>query len=77
MSLAGKQEEVAAAARVKEVAYHLEQRVRQELAHPAVVHFYTWLLQGEHFCAACLHSKSPALLVCPHGMPTFPALAWD
>ncbi|KAK9842310.1 hypothetical protein WJX81_005935 [Elliptochloris bilobata] len=39
-------EEIAAAARVKEVAYDLERRVRQELAFPAVVHFYTWLLQG-------------------------------
>lgn len=42
----GEQEEVAAAARVREVAYDLERRVRQELAFPAVVHFYTWLLQG-------------------------------
>lgn len=37
---------MAAAARVREVAYDLERRVRQELAFPAVVHFYTWLLQG-------------------------------
>ena len=31
----------------KEVAYDLLQRLRQELAYPAVVHFYTWLLRGE------------------------------
>ncbi|KAK9864055.1 hypothetical protein WJX84_005214 [Apatococcus fuscideae] len=30
----------------KEVAYDLLQRLRQELAFPAVVHFYTWLLRG-------------------------------
>lgn len=30
----------------KEVAYNMKQRVRQELAYPAVVHFYTWLLHG-------------------------------
>ncbi|KAK9830387.1 hypothetical protein WJX72_011470 [[Myrmecia] bisecta] len=36
----------AARRRVKEVAYDVKQRVRQELAFPAVVHFYTWLLQG-------------------------------
>ena len=40
------QGEAAAAARVREVAYDLERRVRQELAYPNVVHFYTWLLQG-------------------------------
>lgn len=33
--------------RLKEVACNLQQRVRQELAFPAIVHFYTWLLQGE------------------------------
>ncbi|EIE20339.1 hypothetical protein COCSUDRAFT_58046 [Coccomyxa subellipsoidea C-169] len=32
--------------RLKEVACDLRQRVRQELAFPAIVHFYTWLLQG-------------------------------
>ena len=32
--------------RTKEVAWNLQQRVRQELAHPAIVHFYAWLLQG-------------------------------
>ena len=57
--MAVKQEEVAAAARVKEVAYQLEQRVRQELAHPSVVHFYTWLLQGEQSCVTSLHFNSP------------------
>ena len=36
----------------KEVAYDLLQRLRQELAFPAVVHFYTWLLRGADF----LHS---------------------
>jgi hypothetical protein len=32
--------------RIKEVAVDLQQRIRQELAYPAVVHFYIWLLQG-------------------------------
>ncbi|BDA45591.1 Topoisomerase 1-associated factor 1 at N-terminal half [Coccomyxa sp. Obi] len=32
--------------RLKEVACNLQQRVRQELAFPAIMHFYTWLLQG-------------------------------
>lgn len=31
---------------MKDVAYNLKERIRQELAFPAVVHFYTWLLQG-------------------------------
>ncbi len=31
---------------MQEVAYNLKERVRQELAFPAVVHFYSWLLQG-------------------------------
>jgi len=30
----------------KEVVYNLNQRIRQELAYPAVVHLYTWLLHG-------------------------------
>ena len=38
------QEEAARATR--EVAYNMKQRVRQELAFPAVVHFYSWLLAG-------------------------------
>ena len=33
-------------ARTREVAYNLNQRVRQELAFPAVIHLYTWLLQS-------------------------------
>lgn len=33
--------------RTKEVAYNLNQRIRQELAYPSVVHIYTWLLHGE------------------------------
>ena len=37
--------------RLKEVACDLRQRVRQELAFPAVVHFYTWLLQGACCCS--------------------------
>ena len=32
--------------RLKEVAWNLQQRVRQELAYPVVLHFYSWLLQG-------------------------------
>ncbi|KAL0021485.1 hypothetical protein WJX79_010302 [Trebouxia sp. C0005] len=31
---------------VREVAYDLQRRVKQELAFPAVIHFYSWLLQG-------------------------------
>ena len=63
---AGEQEEVAAAARVKEVAYQLEQRVRQELAHPPVVHFYTWLLQGEQSCVASLQFSLPPSAYLPY-----------
>lgn len=37
--------------RLKEVACDLRQRVRQELAFPAIVHFYTWLLQGACCCS--------------------------
>ena len=32
---------------VREVAYDLQRRVKQELAFPAVIHFYSWLLQGK------------------------------
>ena len=32
--------------RLKEVAWNLQQRVRQELAYPVVLHFYSWLLKG-------------------------------
>lgn len=39
--------------RVKDVAYNLKERIRQELAFPAVIHFYTWLLQGK-----CCHFAS-------------------
>ena len=36
--------------KLKEVAVDLNQRIRQELAFPAVIHFYSWLLQGNPFC---------------------------
>ncbi len=32
---------------MREVAYDLQRRVKQELAFPAVIHFYSWLLQGK------------------------------
>ena len=32
--------------RLKEVSWNLQQRVRQELAYPAIMHFFAWLLQG-------------------------------
>lgn len=49
------QEQEARRRRCREVAYDLQRRVKQELAYPAVVHFYTWLLQGSrllHLAAA-------------------------
>lgn len=30
----------------REVSFEAARRVRQECAHPAIVHFYAWLLQG-------------------------------
>ena len=40
--------------RLKEVAVDLNQRIRQELAFPAVIHFYSWLLQGnQHYPCHC------------------------
>jgi timeless len=48
--LAPLQEDEEAAARrrraTREVAFQAAHRLRQELAHPAIVHFYAWLLQG-------------------------------
>ena len=41
------QEEEARRRQVREVAYDLQRRLKQELAFPAVIHFYSWLLQGE------------------------------
>lgn len=40
------QDEEARRRLVREVAYDLQRRVKQELAFPAVIHFYCWLLQG-------------------------------
>lgn len=40
------QEREAARKRTKEVSYNMRERVRQELAVPSVVHFYTWLLRS-------------------------------
>ena len=58
MSLTPPQEEELRRRAVQEVAYNLKERVRQELAFPAVVHFYSWLLQGAqavtHCCIAIL-----------------------
>lgn len=31
----------------REVSFEAARRVRQECAHPAILHFYAWLLQGE------------------------------
>jgi hypothetical protein len=39
----------------KEVAYNLNQRIRQELAYPAIIHLYTWLLHGGTFPLSHLH----------------------
>ena len=44
--------------RLKEVAVDLDQRIRQELAFPAVVHFYSWLLQGDPQCCVTLCLKA-------------------
>lgn len=33
-------------AATREVSFQAAQRIRQECAHPAVLHFYVWLLQG-------------------------------
>ena len=41
------QAEEARRRQVREVAYDLQRRVKQELAFPAVIHFYCWLLQGD------------------------------
>lgn len=41
------QDEEARRRQVREVAYNLQRRMKQELAFPAVIHFYCWLLQGE------------------------------
>ena len=45
LACASKERE-AAKRRTVEVAYNLRLRIRQELAYPAVLHFYAWLLQG-------------------------------
>ena len=47
LSCCGVQEEEARRRQVREVAYDLQRRVKQELAFPAVIHFYSWLLQGK------------------------------
>lgn len=47
VSCCGVQEEEARRRQVREVAYDLQRRVKQELAFPAVIHFYSWLLQGK------------------------------
>ena len=41
------QEREAARRRTREVSYNMRERVRQELAVPSVVHFYTWLLRSK------------------------------
>ena len=46
ISLVHAQELEAARHRTREVAYNLNLRIRQQLGVPAVMHFYSWLLQG-------------------------------
>ena len=46
--------------RLKEVAVDLNQRIRQELAFPAVVHFYSWLLQGGALLCIETHRRTSA-----------------
>ncbi len=46
---------------VREVAYDLQRRVKQELAFPAVIHFYSWLLQGKPCTFTRENPKSFAL----------------
>ena len=48
---------------VQEVAYNLKERIRQELAFPAVVHFYSWLLQGTLTLTLTLHLNHHCLYV--------------
>lgn len=50
------QAEEARRRQVREVAYDLQRRMKQELAFPAVIHFYCWLLQGESFIHSFIHS---------------------
>ncbi|KAL4422339.1 hypothetical protein ABPG75_008536 [Micractinium tetrahymenae] len=40
------EEEERARRATREVSFQAAKRIRAELAHPAVLHFYTWLLQG-------------------------------
>lgn len=68
------QEEEARRWLVREVAYDLQRRVKQELAFPAVIHFYCWLLQGtpaHPASVAGLPLNSPLVLSVPsqHAMP--------
>jgi hypothetical protein len=55
---------------VKEVAYNLNQRIRQELAHPAVIHFYVWLLQGAHLTAFGMRLEFADSFVVPQSPPS-------
>ena len=61
--------------RLKEVAVDLNQRIRQELAFPAVVHFYSWLLQGGFPTVHPSPSTHISTLLCnrqPWQLETFP-----
>ena len=61
--------------RLKEVAVDLNQRIRQELAFPAVVHFYSWLLQGGGPAVHQNPSTHISTLLCnrqPWQIETFP-----
>lgn len=58
----------------KEVAYNMKQRVRQELAFPAVVHFYVWLLHGQP--APCCTEHPPSSASCPL-LYSFEQLFWQ
>ena len=79
------QEEEARRRQVREVAYDLQRRVKQELAFPAVIHFYCWLLQGvayspndnlpPHTCMTCSSLLRIQMITCSQtGMILFGVL---
>lgn len=53
--------------RTREVAFNLNQRLRQELALPAVVHLYCWLLRGAGpvLASGACHTRSLAACCSP------------
>lgn len=57
------EEEERAQRSTREISFEAAKRIRAELAHPAVLHFYAWLLQGG--CKRRPVSRnSPAELAC-------------